>query len=182
MTGDSQPDVSLLDALARGEPDAFWPLWQRHAPRLFAVCLAEMNGNRAEAEDALGFAMMKALAKLPPAACEILSPSAWLVRMTRNLCKDIHRQRARVLRAEAELNTLNSHSEPETETDSLWDLDADPATLIASLPPRLREVLTLRAIQRMAYNDIAAKLKLTCANARKRVQQARKALRQNIHK
>ena len=58
-------DRPLLAALARGEQEAFWTLWLRHADKLFAVCLREMQGNRADAEDAQGQAMMRAHQKLP---------------------------------------------------------------------------------------------------------------------
>lgn len=181
---ETELELSLLAALAHGDSNAFWPLWQRYSTRLFAICLREMRGNKADAEDALGQAMMKALAKLPPVAHEILCPAAWLIRMTRNLCRDVHRQRARSMRAEEHLKTVLGSPVSPADCHEWLDgtdpcqLDADPASLIASLPPRLQEVFALRTIHRMAYNDIAIKLQLTCVNARKRVQQARQALQQ----
>src|SRR5437868_2238987 len=37
---------SMVSHLERSEP--FWPLWRKHSPRLFAICLREMNCNWAD--------------------------------------------------------------------------------------------------------------------------------------
>jgi len=174
-TDEADVERRLLTALSRGDSDAFWTLWQIHAGSLFSVCLREMNGNRADAEDALASAMMKAFAKLPLFAGTILSTQAWLTRLACNLCRDIHRTRARILRASARLETLIEAGPPEAH--DVDTVESPIAPRIDLLPDRLREVFVLRAQHQMAYKDIAARLRLSCATARKRMQQARAALR-----
>ncbi|HWW61517.1 MAG TPA: sigma-70 family RNA polymerase sigma factor [Thermoanaerobaculia bacterium] len=167
-------DLALLRAFGNGHEQAFWPLWLKHSRRLFAICFWEMNRNREDAEDALHEAMLRARERLPRFAASITSPASWLARMTSNVCKDIHRLHARDLRLEANvvvlrpLYTGGSESAPN---------DCDAAALIARLPDRLRDVFVLRVVQHSSYVEIAARLGLTCATARKRVQQSRAALR-----
>jgi RNA polymerase sigma factor (sigma-70 family) len=170
--GESEPEASLLARLTRGDPDAFWALWQKHARRLFAVCLREMSGNHADAEDALGQTMLKAFEQLPRFAGEVRCAEAWLIRLTRNLCRDIDRQHSRGDQAAKEFQRLAVSF----CTESSDTVDTDPESLIRALPPRLREVVVLRLIQRMAYKDIAVRLQLTADAARKRVQQARETM------
>jgi RNA polymerase sigma factor (sigma-70 family) len=178
MTAMSPAEQSLLATIREGDASAFWALWESVSGLLFALCLREMSGNRAEAEDALERAMMKALVKLPSFAFQIVSPRAWLFRMTSNVCNDIHRERARLARATAYL-AARAAPGPDADADADDGLAADPepTSLIALLPCRLREVFILRVIQQMPYKEIAVQLELTSATARKRVQQARSALR-----
>jgi RNA polymerase sigma-70 factor (ECF subfamily) len=175
MADDRSTEVSLLAALSAGDPSAFWPLWESHAARLLSVCLREMNGNRADAEDALGDAMMRALEKLPRHAPRIIAIEPWLVRLTLNVCTDVHRRRLRGTRIAVEFG-FNAERGAAVVVETP-EPEVDPVSLIARLPERLREVLVLRVLKRMPYDDIANRLDLTCANARKRVQQARAALR-----
>ena len=86
---------SLLRCFAEGDSTAFWKLWEGYRKHLFGVCLRQMGGNREEAEDALSRAMLKALERLPFYAREVTNPKAWLTRLIRNLCLDIHRERER---------------------------------------------------------------------------------------
>ena len=47
------PDTELLASLSGGKAEAFWCLWNRHQKGLRRLCLREMNGHAADAEDAL---------------------------------------------------------------------------------------------------------------------------------
>jgi RNA polymerase sigma factor (sigma-70 family) len=174
----SPAEQSLLVSIKEGDASAFWTLWESASGMLYGLCLRAMRGNRAEAEEALERAMMKALAKLPSFALQIVSPRAWLFRMTSNVCNDIHRERARLARATAHLAALPEPNNNADDADSLWPADPEPESLVALLPCRLREVFVLSVIQQMPYKEIAARLEVTSATARKRVQQARSTLRE----
>lgn len=164
-------DRSLLDAVIAADPGASWELWQRHSEELFALCFGEMKRNRAEAEDALVQSMLRAVAQLPRFAAHIVSVRAWLRTLTRNVCRDIQREEARLRLAEGAFPvwTLAAESDAQLESEPY-----EPAALVGQLPERLREVFALRILQQMGYSDIAARLQLTPAAARKRVQQARR--------
>jgi len=173
----SPDEQSLLAAIGEGDTTAFWTLWGSVSGALFALCLRGMHGNRAEAEDALERAMMKALVKLPSFALQIDSPRAWLFRITRNVCNDIHRERTRLMRATAHFAMLATPDREANGKDDDEPAEPEPERLISLLPRRLREVFVLRVIQKMPYKEIAMRFEMTSAAARKRVQQARSALR-----
>ena len=163
-------DRFLLDAVIAGDADASWTLWQRHSNELYALCLAEMRRNHADAEDALARSMLKAVANLPRFASRIVSARGWLRRLTLNVCRDIQREQARLRIAEHALPA----SEAATDGDAAQEGEAcEPLALIEQLPERLREVFALRMLEQLRYREIAARLQLTPAAARKRVQQAR---------
>lgn len=168
------------------DENAFWELWQMHSSCLFRICLREMNGNREDAEDAFSQAMMKALNKLYIFAPRIINPKAWLIRLTRNLCRDIHRTTIRRRRIAARLeNSAENGNAAEASIFSTAgsgdafhrELEHGLRSMIDALPVRLREVCILRFTHELSYKEIAIRLALTQANARKRVQQARTMLR-----
>jgi RNA polymerase sigma-70 factor (ECF subfamily) len=171
-------DLSLLHALDGGQQQAFWTLWLRHSRRLFAVCLREMNGSRIDAEDALHEAMLHAYERLPRFAAEIRQPASWLARMTSNVCRDLYRNRAR--RGSMEQQSIPllelSHCAGESVSDAPHP-DFDAQSLAALLPSRLRDVFVLRIFGHASYADIASRLGVTAATARKRMQQSRATLR-----
>lgn len=170
-------EQALLRAVASGEADAFWRLWLGHAPDLYAVCLREMHGNRADAEDALGAAMLKAFTELPRVATRIECAKAWLIRVTANLCRDAKRGYARAHAVETEINLRLALYAPAASESERKNEDREPAELIALLPPRLHDVFALRVLERMPYDEIARRHALTPATARKRVQEGRAMLR-----
>ena len=86
-------DAELLTALSGDEAATFWCLWDRHRESLRQVCFHEMDGQAADAEDALSQVMLKMLACLPSHASEIRHCKAWLLQMARNLCVDLRRKR-----------------------------------------------------------------------------------------
>jgi len=171
-------DLSLLHALDGGQQQAFWTLWLKHSPRLFRVCLREMHGNRIDAEDALQEAMLRAYERMPRFAADIRQPASWLARMTSNVCRDLYRHRARSMSMENEsiplVDPFECASDAVSETP---DVDLDAPSLAALLPPRLRDVFVMRIFAHAKYDDIATRLGVTPATARKRMQQSRAALR-----
>lgn len=95
----------------------------------------------------------------------------YLAVMARNLCIDRYRRRRRF---------------PETEIDPEMGLAAGPADdgeaprelapLLENLEPRYKEVLTLKYLLELTWDEVAAKLGLSQAGARKRADLAKKAL------
>src|SRR5437773_1114233 len=85
-------DHPLLRSLSAGDESAFWTLWQQYQRHLYAVCLRQMSGDEAEADDAVSRSMMVARDRLPEHAQRIENLEAWLTRLTCNVCLDIHRE------------------------------------------------------------------------------------------
>ncbi|MGH9822353.1 MAG: sigma-70 family RNA polymerase sigma factor [Blastocatellia bacterium] len=178
----------LLVLIADGDISAFWNLWTRYQNHLSAVCFAEMRGNRADAEDALSNAMIRALEKLPYHASEILNPKAWLTRLTSNQCKEMHRERAR---RENNLGKQFRYSiGPLEQSPQLRDSPEESifrremaeraARGINSLPSTLRDPFLLRLKDELPCLEIGAKLELSCENVRKRLQLARGILKDQL--
>jgi RNA polymerase sigma factor (sigma-70 family) len=153
-------------------PEWFWSLWRKHAIRLFAICLREMDRNRADAEDAVAEAMLRAYSKIP---ASLDNAEAWLTRVTINVCRDLHRRRVRseTLKNQYARFQLSRPPDEENPRDEEYDLIG----LLDRLPAPLREPLLLRAVHGKPYDAIAAHLGIAPANVRKRVQLARAALR-----
>ena len=157
----------------RGErPESFWLLWRKHSPRLFAICLREMNRNWADAEDAVAEAMLRAHDNMP---ARLDNTEAWLTRVTINICRDLQRTRAMTEAVKAQYAKLQFTEAAQEERPQ--HEECDPHLMLERLPQPLREALVLRAVHRIPYGDIAAHLGISPANVRKRVQHARATLR-----
>ena len=176
-------DSMLMAAIAEGDSVAFWRLWNRTEPDLYRVCLAQMDGNHADAEDALSAMRLKAFEALGTMAARINLPRAWLIRSTRNLCRDLRRGSQRrsskailIDHLPQEIADPRAGVQPEPiviETDS----HARLRQAVRMLPNRLREAAVLRFVEELEYCDIAERLNITEVNARKRVQEARSYLK-----
>lgn len=93
-----------------------------------------------------------------------------LAATARNLCIDRYRRRKRFPES-----PIDEGFEPAAPVDS-DDAAAGLAPLLESLTPRYREVLTLKYLLELTWDEVASRLGLSRAGARKRADQARKAL------
>ena len=159
----------------------FWALWRSHRPHLFHQSLSMMGGRRADAEDALSATTIKASQAFENT--NIDNERAWLRQILRNVCMDLYRERQRRARWDGHAGNVDHVADrapsPE-ETTFKRELLALVRTHILKLPPNLREPLLLRCLEGLAYNDIARRLAISSAAARKRVQLARAELRSRV--
>lgn len=178
----------LLKQLYQGNPTAFWTLWKRHQNYLYSRCLTWMNGNQADAEEALSLARLKAWEKLPKHAEKITNPKAWLTRFTYNLCVDIHRGRQRgavgiesieEMAVAGNEDVASSSVSPEISMLSS-ELEMYIRHAIDNLPPKLRQTFILYCYWEMSYADIAQHLAISNPNVRKRIQNARDILQKQL--
>jgi RNA polymerase sigma-70 factor (ECF subfamily) len=181
---DKSYEQDLLQRICSGDRNASWELLCRHVDLLFRCCLRILDGHKEEAHDALSQIFLKAYKVLPLHGCKIRNPSAWLVRFAQNLCLDLRRKRIANRKMECGLMFIESVStgcirSPE-QLLLEHELDAQIHTAIDTLPPRLRRVARMRFIENHPYVEIAQRLAITQANARKRIQQARNILTQRI--
>jgi len=174
------PDAELLASICDGKTEVFWRLWNRHQTGLRRLCLRKMDGNVADAEDALSQVMIKALDRLPASAGKIISLEAWLHGLAKNLCIDLRRERHR--RSEiAESWKITTLAEPKTSQSLLrFEVESEIQQRITALPPPLRESFVLHIVRDIPVKEVATQLGLSSANVRKRVQLARARLRRNI--
>jgi RNA polymerase sigma factor (sigma-70 family) len=178
----------ILRLYLKGDADAFWSLWALYRGHLFGICLKQMGGVREDAEDALSLAMLKARDRLPTHASKIINLKAWLTRMTRNLCVDLHRERRRRVKNIERIDDMSAADhmsvalavESPEQTVLHREMNICVQRAFNDLPPRLRAPMMLHSFQAMPYRDIAAQLMLTNENVRKRIQHARLFLHERL--
>lgn len=168
------------------ERDGVAAVWQEYAPELRERCRYWM-GEPTEAEEAFSRATIHILLHLLPSYRTILDLRAWLLRLTYNVCMDLHRERKR--RREESLEDLGgAHGEQLPALVSFGDpekqflqseLESYLIQRIWELPDRLQEPI-LRRASRQSYREIADALGIREPNARKRVQNAREILYRHL--
>lgn len=185
----SSTEQHLLQRLAQGDRLAFWDLWEHYRDAcLFPRCLQWMRGNQADAEDALSSACLKALEKLSIYAKDISNIKGWLLQFLHHHCMDIRRARARQYHAvtlgddyTTPVSDIVRQDEATPEQLLLWDETQQAIDrALAHLPLRLRTPAVLRFCHELPYRDIAEHLNLTPATVRKRIQQARALLQEEL--
>jgi RNA polymerase sigma factor (sigma-70 family) len=178
---------AILTSIAEGDRHAFWALWQRYQNHLFAVCCRKMGGVRADAEDALSEAMLRALDTIPQHARALINPEAWLTRLTCNVCMEIHRQRCRRWGKRDSNRSFEANGDPamglRTSPEDIL-LDGEMFTVmiqtVEGLTTRLRETFVLRFALEMSCREVAEQLRLSNENVRKRIQESRAILREEL--
>lgn len=162
--------------------------WQEYQDHLYHCCLKWMNGNHSYAEEALSRSALKAWNKVKDEKYIVTNFKAWLTKLTRNLCMDIHRENNRRIRkcesieamTEAEGDKLESLGENPILAVSHLELDFLVKNAIEKLSPKLREVFIPYYYQDRAYREIAEEIGISYANARKRMSQARGILKEEL--
>jgi len=119
----------------------------------------------------------------------------WLYQIAINHCRNRLRQRGRVraLRIESLDQPRDWEEDGETQSREIADLTHAPQTVLEerelqqrilaameSLPPEYREVVVLREIQGLSYNDIADVTRLSLDNVKTRLSRARAMLRRKL--
>ncbi len=170
-------ETALVDRATRGDPAAFDALVRRHLPGAL-VAAERLLGDRADAEDLVQDAFLRALDRLP-----LLDPNRpfgpWFFTLLRNL--GINQLRAKRVR----------HTEPElldaASPDALPDEEMERAEVrerfdaaLAALTPRQREIVMLFEVEGWKGAEIAEHLGLTPENVRWHLHQAKKSLRVSL--
>ncbi|MEM1205838.1 MAG: tetratricopeptide repeat protein [Acidobacteriota bacterium] len=114
----------------------------------------------------------------------------WLLRLTYNVCMDLHRERKR--RGEESLDEVGENSLRSTSGSAIVREENDPEynylagelslfleRSIEALPSKLQDPLRMR-IRSSSYREIADHLAISQAAARKRIQLARRILRDRL--
>lgn len=168
-------------SLARPEitDRAFEQLWTANEKLMKRYC-AKWASHRAD--EAFSKATFVAFSKF--AQCHTSSTS-WLMRVTRNVCIDLHREDAKVEPLDGDETSAEVSLAMATRVDPERALLAREQTMIvfrclAALPARLREPLLLHAMLDFDHARIADTLSITNACVRKRISEARVKLRDCI--
>lgn len=158
-----------LDALAAaaraGEPGAFDELVRRAGGRMTAYA-TRVVGDRAVAEEAVQEALVRVYRFLP--RYRDGNFIAWALRITHRACMDALKRERR---------TGAVHEPPAThDPHEATDIRAAVDAALATLPEQLRVTFLLHQ-QGLAYEDVAAILRVPVGTVRSRLHDARRRLR-----
>ncbi len=174
------PDSELVLRARQGDRAAFDQLARRHAPRLYAYTRQVLR-DPDEAMDVTQEAMIRAWRGLEGfrGGEEFRS---WLFQIATNLARDRFRARARRPGMPAEdADALGLLPDPQPGPDVLAERAEFRARLdagMARLSPEHREILALRAVEDMSYEEIAAALGVAIGTVMSRLARARSRLRE----
>ena len=130
--------------------------------------------SESEAEDAVQDLYLK-LWKNRDALDGIRNPKAYAMTLLRNLCLDRVRRASRTVDGDVP-ETIGEGSDPDTEIDQKERLEKVLAA-VKSLPDRQREILILRTIDGLSYEQISARTGINYLTMRVLLSRARQTLK-----
>ncbi|MGA9769274.1 MAG: sigma-70 family RNA polymerase sigma factor [Blastocatellia bacterium] len=168
---ETSPEALLVEAVRRGEREAFGQLYNMYAPMVHGILLARVPYR--EVDDLVQDVFLVALRRLDTLR-ESAAFGGWLAMITRNRAIDFHR-RTRETEELPEDLPQQSHAEREAEEEAGRTLEA-----IRSLPEAYRETLIFRLVEGMTGPEIAARTNLTPASVRVNLHRGMKMLREKL--
>ena len=178
-----EEELALVRRVQGGELDAFEELVRAHEKTVYNLAL-RMTGNPQDAEDMAQEAFLKAYRSLPEFRGESKF-SVWLYRIVSNVCLDHLRKQSR--RPSSSL-TMEDDDGEEQQYD-VPDESASPEKLLEQkltreavqrglnqLPDEQRQILLLRELRGLSYEEIGEALGLEAGTVKSRIFRARKRL------
>jgi RNA polymerase sigma-70 factor (ECF subfamily) len=143
-----EPDRSLVQRIARRDPDALAALVERYGARLFTVA-RRLLGSPADAEDAVQRALLQV--HLGAAGYrEQWAVSTWIYRILTNVCVDELRRRG-ARRAHREAARAEAPAAPPPDPAGRLDLER----ALARVPREARVLLALHYVDGLSYPELA---------------------------
>lgn len=173
----------IVRKVLQGDVNAFEKLVTEHEKAVYAIAL-RMTGNAEDAADMTQEAFIKAFNSLHSFRGDSKF-SVWLYRIANNVCLDFLRGRSRKPAVslsveddegeESQLDVADESQSPELLLERGLTRDAVRRGLRA-LPPDYRQILLLREIQGLSYEEIAQVLRIEVGTVKSRIFRARKRL------
>ncbi len=175
-------EQNWIKSAQNGDQDAFEQLVRRYEKRVFALTL-RMCRNSEDAAEAAQEAFLAAWQGLAFFRGDA-SFSTWLYRLTSNACVDLMRREGRHWDAagpslddgELKLDIPDRTASPQ-EAAERSELRAQIEEGLRALSPEHREVLVLREMHQLSYEEIGAALSLDLGTVKSRISRGRKQLR-----
>ena len=174
----------IIDRVLAGDAQAFEALVLENQTQVYNLALRMVN-NEQDACDIAQDAFIRAYRSLGNFRGESKF-SVWLYRLTSNICLDFLRaqRRSRTIslsytppdeEESTELNIPDERFAPHTQLEQK-ELRAELQQALGQLPPEQREILLLREISGLSYDEIARSLTLEPGTVKSRIFRARKKL------
>ena len=178
-----EQEAAIVRKVLGGDTNAFETLVLEYEKNVYNIAL-RMTGNSEDAADMTQEAFIKAYNSLQAFRGDSKF-SVWLYRIVSNVCLDFLRSKNRrptvSLSVEdddgedAQLDVADESQSPELLLDRKLTRDSVRRGL-DSLPPDYRQILLLREIQGLSYDEIAQALSLEVGTVKSRIFRARKRL------
>lgn len=171
-----------IDAARRGDTSAFEELVKLYEKRVYALTL-RMCKNPEDAAEAAQEAFLSAWQGLPFFRGDA-SFSTWLYRLASNACVDLLRRESRHRNAagpslndeETTVDAADTAPLPQEELERK-ELKEQIEDGLRALTPDHRQVLILREMHQLSYDEISGVLELDVGTVKSRINRARKQLR-----
>ena len=178
-----EQEAAIVRKVLDGDANAFETLVLEYEKNVYNIAL-RMTGNSEDAADMTQEAFIKAYNSLQAFRGDSKF-SVWLYRIVSNVCLDFLRSKNRrptvSLSVEdddgedTQLDVADESQSPELLLDRKLTRDSVRRGL-DSLPPDYRQILLLREIQGLSYDEIAQALSLEVGTVKSRIFRARKRL------
>ncbi|MGH2744374.1 MAG: RNA polymerase sigma factor, partial [Thermoleophilaceae bacterium] len=172
-------DAVLAQRAAAGDGDAFATLYERHQRRVYNLCY-RILGSRDDAADATQEAFLGILRRLPRFAGRELAFGSYVLTSARNACYDQIERRKRSQPTEEIPEPADPVTDPEDDPERNMLLEARTEEIRAAnltLPERQREVLALRELEDLSYDEIAELMDMNRNSVAQLISRARINLR-----
>ncbi len=174
-------EQELIASVLSGDTDAFATLVNTHQARVRIICLGYLF-NASEADDAAQDIFIKAYERLSSFKGDAAF-GTWISRIAANHCLDLIRAHKRhhtdSLEALSEQHgdALANLLKPESGERSLSAEDREVlGKVFAALPEEEREILLLREVEELSYDEIASNLRCSLDAVKGRLKRARQRL------
>jgi RNA polymerase sigma-70 factor (ECF subfamily) len=176
------PDLEIVRRVRDGDASAFDQIVDRFADELYAVACS-LLGNRADAEDAVQETLLGAFRGVGTFQGRS-SLKTWLYRILFNKASKARESRTRRRMAPLEAVTAGGGSEePARQVSSpaeQFESSADVEQMLAALSPEHREVIILRELRQLSYDEIADVLSVPVGTVESRLHRARQDLKKKF--
>ena len=178
-----EEEQGIIKRVLGGEHNAFEELMAANQDNVYNLAL-RMTGNEEDALDMSQEAFLRAYRNLENFRGESKF-SVWLYRLTSNVCIDMLRKRNRT--SAASLTYIGDDGEtldievpdlrwnPESETERI-EINRAVSEGLSQLSPDYREILIMREINGLTYEEIGQALGLEAGTVKSRIFRARKRL------
>ncbi len=182
-------EKELIRQLKNGNEEAFNEMVERYSKKLYYLCL-KMLQNERDAEDTVQTVFLKAYMNLHKFE-EKSSISTWLYRIGVNVCTDMLRKRKKetvtslyATGSEDEEYALEIPDEKENVEKTVLERERKEALYqaINTLKPKQKELIVLRDIEGLSYEEIADILHMNTGTVKSGINRARKALLEKLEK